>query len=74
MGATGLSMRPLTGKRPKIAFIKTRCITPLFHKEKNVSYVSLVATITLGEQALTLLLLTTSSIPFKSEELVNLRI
>jgi hypothetical protein len=38
-----------------------------------VSHVSLVATVTLGGQALTSLMLTTTDLPFKGEELVILR-
>jgi hypothetical protein len=70
---TGLSVRPLKGQKRKIVFLKTCCIIPSFREEKDVSHVSLVATVTLGGQPLTPLWLRTFNILFKSEELVNLR-
>jgi hypothetical protein len=56
-----------------IAFLTTCYITPSFQDEKHVGHVLLVATVTLSGQAFTPLLLTISSISFKSEELVTLR-
>jgi hypothetical protein len=43
-----------------------------FTKKKDVSHVSLVATVALGGQTLTPLMLTTTDLPFKSEKLAIL--
>jgi hypothetical protein len=72
MDETGLSVRPLKGKRRKVVFLRTCHVTPSFHDERDVSHVSLVARVTLGGQSLLPLSLTTVNIPFKSEELTVL--
>jgi hypothetical protein len=72
MDETGLSVWPMKGKTRNFVSLKSCAVRPTFHEENGVSHVSLVATITLGGQTLTLLMLTTD-LPFKSEELVTLR-
>jgi hypothetical protein len=72
MDETGLSVRPMKGKTRKLVSLKSCAVRPTFHEEKDVSRVWLVATVTLGGQALTPLMLTTTDFPFKSEELAIL--
>jgi hypothetical protein len=73
MDETGLSVRPMKGKTRKLVSLKSCALRPTFHEEKDVSHVSLVATVNLGGPALTPLILTTTGLPFKSEELAILR-
>jgi hypothetical protein len=73
MGKTGLSVRPMKGKTKKLVSLKSCAVRPRFHEEKDVSHVSLVPTVTLGAQALTALMLTTTDLPSKSEELAIFR-
>jgi hypothetical protein len=70
---TGLSVRPMKGKTTKLVSLKSSVVRPTFHEKKDVGHVLLVATVTLGGQALTPLTLTTTDLPFKSEELAILR-
>jgi hypothetical protein len=70
---TGLSGRPMKGKTRKFVALKSCAVRSTFHGEKGVSHVSLAATITLGGQTPTPLMLTTTDLPFKSEELAILR-
>jgi hypothetical protein len=70
MDETGLSMRPMKGKTRKLIYLKNCAVRPRFHEEKDVSHVLLVATVTPGGQTL---MLTTTDLPFKSEELTILR-
>jgi hypothetical protein len=63
----------MKSKTRKLVFLESCVERVIFHQEKDVSHVSLVATFTLGSQALTPLMLTTTDIPFKSEELAILR-
>jgi hypothetical protein len=58
----------MKGKTRKLVSLKSFTVGPAFHEEKDVSHVSLVATVTLGGQALTRLMLTTTGLPFKSED------
>jgi hypothetical protein len=73
MDETGLSVRSVRGKTIKLVSLKNCAVRPTFHKEKDVSHMSPVATVTLGGQALSPLILTTTDLPFKSEELAILR-
>jgi hypothetical protein len=73
MDETGFSVRPMKGKTRKPVSLKSCSVRPTLHEEKDVSHVSLVATVTIGGQTLTPLMLTTTDLPFTSEELVILR-
>jgi hypothetical protein len=73
MDEPGLFVRPMKGNTRKLVSLKSCAVRPTFHKEKGVSHVSLVATVTLGGQTLTALMLTTTYLPFKSKELAILR-
>jgi hypothetical protein len=70
---TRLSVRPMKGKTRKLVSLESCAVRPTFHEEKDVNHVLLVATVTLGGQALTPLMLTTTDLPFKSQELAILR-
>jgi hypothetical protein len=61
------------GQDQKLVSLKSCAVRSIFHEEKDVSHVSLVLIVTLGGQALAALMLTTTDLPFKSEELVILR-
>jgi hypothetical protein len=62
------------GQDQKACFPQKLRPTTRFHEEKDVNYVSLVATATLGGQAPTpLMSTTTTDLPFKSKELAILR-
>jgi hypothetical protein len=69
MDETGLSVWPMKGKTRKLVSFKNCALRPTFHEQKDVSHVSLVTTVTLGGQTLTLLTLTTTDLPFKRKEL-----
>jgi hypothetical protein len=73
MDETGLSLRPMKGKRQKVVSLKNCTILPTFHEGKAVSHLSLVATVTLGGQSLIPLILATSDLIFKGEDLQVLR-
>jgi hypothetical protein len=72
MDETGLSVRPVKGKTRKLVSLKSCALPPTFHEQKDVSHGSRVATVPLGGQMLTGLMLMTD-LPFKSEELAILR-
>jgi hypothetical protein len=73
MDETGLSVRSMKGKTRKLISLKGCAVRPTFHEEKDVSHVLLAATVTLGGQALIPPMLTTTDLPFKSEELAIIR-
>jgi hypothetical protein len=64
----------MNDKTIKFVSLKICAVRLTFHEERDVSYVSVVATVSLGGQALTPLMLTTTDLPFKSEELAILRL
>jgi hypothetical protein len=70
---SGATARPLKGKQKKVVFL-TDCPVPLrFRDARDVSDVSVVATISPGLHSLAPLLLMTSEVTFKSRELRRLQ-
>jgi hypothetical protein len=61
MDETGISVRPIKGNQRNIGSLKRCTILPTFHEENDVSYVAFVTTITLGDQSLIPLMLTSHS-------------
>jgi hypothetical protein len=72
MDETGLSVRPDKGRQKKCVYSVGLEIEPRFREENDISHITLVGTVSLSCTSLPSLILTTSEIKFKSQQLRDL--